>query len=189
MKRRRNLIPQRRRIFVGCEGESERSYVTLISRLLEERHRRVHLDPVPLGGGDPLGILEKALRQLDRRARQREPYAAQAILLDADKRRHDAKRSAQAASLAAQCNVHLIWQDPSHEALLLRHLPGCEQLRPPTAQHAMTELRRRWPDYEKGMPAVRLATCLGREAVLRAASVDGELCAFLDRIGFGREGS
>jgi hypothetical protein len=34
MRRRRLLIPQRRRIFLGCEGESERGYGALIGRFV-----------------------------------------------------------------------------------------------------------------------------------------------------------
>ncbi|MER8437365.1 hypothetical protein NKH36_29625 [Mesorhizobium sp. M1312] len=30
----------RRRIFVGCEGDGERSYITLVSRILNDVHQR-----------------------------------------------------------------------------------------------------------------------------------------------------
>jgi hypothetical protein len=39
--------------------------------------------------------------------------------------------------LAQAAHLHLLWQEPSHEALLLRHLDGCQTLRPssPAAAH------------------------------------------------------
>jgi hypothetical protein len=66
MRRRRSLIPQRRRIFLGCEGESERAYGALVGRLLEKRRRDRHLDVVLLrpGGGDPLALLELAIKRI-----------------------------------------------------------------------------------------------------------------------------
>jgi len=62
MRRPRVLIPQRRRLFVGCEGESEQAYVALLARLSGEAGLAVHLDAVLLqpGGGDPLAIVERA---------------------------------------------------------------------------------------------------------------------------------
>lgn len=181
MKRR---IPQRRRIFTGCEGESERGYVRLLSRLIDERHRLVHLDAVLLGGGDPLAIVETAGRRLQSSASRGNPYVARVVFLDADKRNLVPARTTRAIELAAHLRIQMIWQEPCHEGLLLRHLPNCEQLRPPTTQRAMMELQNRWPEYEKAMPAVRLATRIDREAVLRAANVHEALRSFLEEIEF-----
>jgi len=66
MRRRRLFIPQRRRIFLGCEGESERGYGALIGRLLESQRRDVHLQVVLLkpGGGDPLALIEQARKRI-----------------------------------------------------------------------------------------------------------------------------
>jgi transcriptional regulator with XRE-family HTH domain len=61
------------------------------------------------------------------------------------------------SELRDEFEFHLIWARPCFEALLLRHLPGCQGLRPVTSAHALTDLRRVWPEYEKGMPALRLA--------------------------------
>jgi len=55
MRRRHATIPLRRRIFLGCEGESEQGYGALLSRIAEEHG--LHLAPQILllrpGGGDP----------------------------------------------------------------------------------------------------------------------------------------
>jgi hypothetical protein len=179
MKRHGKHIPQRKRVFVGCEGESERGYVALLSRFLEERHRRFHLDPVILGGGDPLSIVEKAERQIRHRS-GRGDYTTRAIFLDSDRLKNDPDRDNTAYALAGKLMVILVWQNPCHEALILRHLPACNRLYPATPTCALSDLRRRWPDYEKNMPAARLEARLDRQAVLRAGEVE-----FLRKIEFG----
>ena len=186
MRRPRPIrIPQRRRVFVGCEGESEQGYVALLSRLLEERHRQVFLDAVLLGGGDPLALVETARLRLRHRRERGDRYAARVIFLDSDQREISPERTAQAIDLAANLDLQLIWQEPCHEALLLRHFPDCERHRPPTTRLAGEQLLRLWPEYRKAMPAAPLAVRLDREAVLRAASVEAALAAFLAEIAFG----
>jgi hypothetical protein len=48
----------------------------------------------------------------------------------------------------------------------------------------LTELRRRWPEYVKGIPALRLADQIDDEAILRARAVEAELAGFLADIGY-----
>lgn len=62
---RRACRTVRRSIFIGCEGESERGYVAFLGRLAEQVGLAVHLDPVVLqpGGGDPLAIVELAVKR------------------------------------------------------------------------------------------------------------------------------
>ena len=177
--RSRAHIPQRRRIFIGCEGESERSYVTFLGRLLQAGGKHVHLDVVPLNGGDPLSIVTRAGQEHRERLRRRDPYSLRAIFLDEDTRPQIPRRADQAIRLAEELDMHLIWQNPCHEALLLHHLGGFEQARPPTAALAMEALVRQWPEYRKGLAAARLAERLDELAVRRAASVEPELRAFL----------
>jgi len=182
----RRPIPQRRRIFVACEGESEQSYVALLARLIESHHRRVHLDIVLVqpGGGDPLAIVERAVRLLQDRVRRLGRYHAHAVLLDCDKLGLVPERDRQIAPLAARHRLHLIWQEPCHEAVLLRHIKGCERLRPADTQRAGEELRRRCPDYRKGMPALRLMAFIGADGVRRAARGEPALAAFLSLVEF-----
>ena len=81
-------------------------------------------------------------------------------------------------------HLHLLWQEPSHEALLLRHLDGSQTLRPSSPAAALTELMRRWPDYIKGSSADRLSTRIGAQQITAAASVETSLREFLQAIGF-----
>ncbi|WP_458438079.1 hypothetical protein [Methylorubrum extorquens] len=124
MRRGSARIPQRRRVFLACEGESEQSYGALLSRLINARHARTHLDIVLVqpGGGDPLAIVEQAIRLLNLRARRFGTYTSRAVLLDTDKLGLTPGRDKQIESLADRHSLDLIWQSPCHEALLLRHL-------------------------------------------------------------------
>jgi hypothetical protein len=79
--------------------------------------------------------------------------------------------------------LQLIWQRPCHEAVLLRHLDGCSQQRPPSTALAGQRLANRWPGYAKAMPAVRLAERLDRVAITRASAVEPELAVLLREIG------
>ena len=182
---RRPLIIQRRRVFVGCEGDSEFGYVTLLAHLLEEVHRGCHIHPERLGGGDPLAMVQAAQRRLPRLVDRRGEFSARFILLDADKGDENLAKRDQAVALAKRLNVQLIWREPCHEGLLLRHLPGFGGHRPVQANTSLQALRHQWPEYEKPLNAVRLGQRVDRAAVLRAAAVEPELRAFLLAIEFG----
>ena len=181
---RRPTIPQRRRVFLGCEGESERSYGALLNRLQESNPRPVHIDPVLLGGGEPLFLLKTAETRMIQRIKQRGDYAVKAVLLDADRLGESEDRDREARSIASRLGLLLIWQTPIHEALLLRHLEGCASLRPKKPD-AMGELKRRWPEYSKGMTAMQLARRIDRPGINRAAAAEEPLRRFLGLIGFG----
>lgn len=186
MRRPRRIILQRRRLFIGCEGESEQSYVALLTRLAEALGLAVHLDAVLLqpGGGDPLAIVERAgLRVGEREAKRAEPYEHRFVLLDDDKRGQAPQRDERIGGIAAQAQLHLVWQQPCHEALLLRHLNGCAALRPATTQAAGQQLVQRWPTYTKATPAARLAERLDHPALVRAADVEPDLAVLLAAIG------
>jgi hypothetical protein len=184
---RRPVVQQRRRVFLGCEGESERSYGAWLRMLLEEVRRDVHLNVVLLkpGGGDPLALLERARDKLKQEQRRGESaYVHRAILLDHDRSDLPPVRARRLTELRDEFEFHLIWARPCFEALLLRHLPGCQGLRPVTSAHALTDLRRAWPEYEKGMPALRLARKLAIEQLRQAYAVEPELAEFLRCVGF-----
>lgn len=187
MNRRRRLRPQRRRIFLGCEGDSERGYGALLGDLLEERRQDVHLDVVLLrpGGGDPLTLVKRCEEHFTRNARRGSPdYIHRALMLDSDLRGQDRARDQEATNIALELGLRMIWQEPCHEAFLLRHLDGFRDNRPTLPRDAMTLLQKAWPQYRKGMAAVRLGERVGYEDVLRAAEVENELAEFLRDIGF-----
>jgi hypothetical protein len=185
MRPPRKVVAQRRRFFIGCEGESEQGYVALLARLAEAARLPLHLDAVLLrpGGGDPLALVELAAKRAAERTRKHGTYEARFILLDNDKMGVTPARDAQIEGVRADAELGLIWQSTCHEALLLRHLDGCAQKRPATTALAIAALAQQWPAYKKGMAAARLAERIDQSAVARAAEVEPELAALLGEAG------
>ena len=180
--RRQHVI--RRPIFVGCEGEGERGYIALVQRIVNDVHHKVHLDPQPLqpGGGDPLDLARRAEEVIKRFERTREPYDQKYLLIDGDKLGSSPERDQQMQAILNRINARVIWQNPAHEALILRHLPRCAARQPASTRIAMQQLRQQWPQYEKPMSAMQLASRIDLAALRRAAKVENELCAFFASI-------
>jgi hypothetical protein len=184
MKRYRGSIAQRRRIVLGCEGSSEHAYGTLLGRLARDRQDiHVHIDVIALnpGAGDPLALVERAYQEVVRGERGRVPYAIKALLLDQDKMGQAHDRDAQVPARARACELLLIWQQPIHEGLLLRHLDGCEALRPPK-DGCLARLQREWPGYRKPMTADKLSERIALVEIERACNVEPDLFRFLRAI-------
>lgn len=183
MRRRAPPIPQRTRIFAGCEGDSERGLLAWLQRLANKPSRLLHLDIVPLGrgAGSPQALLAKALAEKRRRGALHGVYRRSFLLLDADRLQGgaaeaDLRRAAEASGLS------VILQQPSLEGLLVRLHPGHEA-RTASTVDAERELQRLWPDYEKPEPADRLARHFTLDDLHRAARHDGELHFLLKLLG------
>lgn len=178
-------IPQRIRIFLGCEGESERSYGTMLRVLLEEVRRDRHIDTVQLGGGDPLALVERCREHLQNTKRKnRVPYENLALLLDSDQRHRNKGRDRQALAIGKKLGIIFIWQEPCHEAFLFRHFDGKARVKISTTDDAMRKLQSVWSSYQKGMTADRLLSQIGHEHIRRAANVVPDYGAFLRTIGY-----
>jgi hypothetical protein len=123
--RRQHVI--RRRIFVGCEGDSEVSYIARVRRVVDDVHQKVYLDAQPLqpGGGDPLDLARRAEEVIRKGERNREPYVERYLLIDRDRFGGSPERDQRMRVILNRINARVIWQDPAHEAFVLRHLPGC----------------------------------------------------------------
>jgi hypothetical protein len=183
--RRGRGIPRRVRIFFGCEGESEQGYGALLQHLADEaRDPHVALDLQVIGGGDPFAIVEEACRRAKKQAHKYGEFAVRAVLLDRDKLGQTPARDAQIPTLAAANKLLLIWAEPCFEGLLLRHIPGCQTLRPTTSGAARAALLRQWPAYTKPMGSARLITRIGNSEIRAAAAVEPELNTFLRSIQF-----
>jgi hypothetical protein len=184
MTSRRRTIPQRTPIFPGCEGESEQAYGQVLNDLLREAKRPVHLEVVNLnpGAGDPIARLRKAQQEIIRRRQRRSEFRLQVVLMDSDQVDADSERRQQAERCAQELGIVIIWQEPCHEAMLLRHLDGFAYNRPLTSAAAAAALKAVWPDYRKPMTRIQLARLVGLDAVRRAAAVEPSLSAFLCEI-------
>jgi hypothetical protein len=183
---RRGTIPPKAPVFLGCEGAGEVSYGALLEHCVRSMATvHVHIQPVSLnpGAGDPLALVEKALQCIQKHDRERVRYKVRAILLDSDRVGQTPDRDRRALQLAQESDLQLIWQRPRHEAFLLRHLDGCQQLRPDAAQ-CFLRLAREWPEYRKPMSMAALAERISIDHINRAANVEPELQTFLRRIGW-----
>jgi len=183
---RRPHIQQRRRFYVGCEGQSEGGYVAQLQHLCDAEGLHLHLDidTFPAGVGDPLDRVSAALRRSALRARLRGAYRARFIFLDSDQAIAHPQRAADARRAAERTGLVLIWQETCHESLLLRHLDGHQARRPVDTASAVRSLIQAWPNYAKPMDAHALSLRINRDAVLRASAAEPELANFLRVLGW-----
>jgi hypothetical protein len=136
-------------------------------------------DPLQPGAGDPLALVQRAVERIADIERRRSRFAVKAILLD----QGSAQKNAEATSYATQNGIdHVIWQDPDHEGFLLRHLPGCQQRRPPRGA-SLAQIQSEWPGYHKGMTALELYQRINLGNVRAACAVENDLRRFLQRLG------
>lgn len=173
----------RKRVFVGCEGASERSYAKWLQSILDDEGYSFAFDAQIAGGGDPLSIVEASCKLLKQRERSHGRFFAKAILLDSDKLGLVPARDIKIAQLVAAAGAKLIYQHYDHEALLLRHVPGCATRRPPAGQ-SLAALRSKWPDYEKPQDAMSLGRQFTSVDLRSAVNVEPELREFLEILKF-----
>lgn len=184
-RRRPPSIPERRPVFIGCEGESEVAYAGLLQDMLREQGLHVHLilHDLGRGAGDPLARVKLAVQRLTQLRGTRIAPPERFILLDSDQVARDPGRAEAARRLAAEHDIGIVWQEPCFEAVLLRHLPDRATRRPPDTPEALRVLEREWPGYSKPMTRENLARRIDRAAVSRAARVEPALLALLRCLG------
>lgn len=183
MRTRRPFIPQRKPIFIGCEGESEQGYAGFLQDLIRETDLHVHLNIEVLKAGDPLARIQLAIRKLAQLRKTRGNFTDRFVFIDTDQLALSADRANRARQLAAENNIRVIWQEPCFEAVLLRHFAGRTTHRPLTNQATQNAILQSWPQYQKPMSRAELARKLDLDAVARAARVEGDLMALLRCIG------
>jgi hypothetical protein len=183
MSRHRPTIPQRKPIFIGCEGESEQGYAGFLQDLIHDADLHVHLNIEVLRAGDPLARIELAIKKLEHARRKRVNFTDRFVFLDTDQLALSADKAHRARQIATANDIRVIWQAPCFEALLLRHFVGRTSHRPLTNQAAESALRKEWPQYQKPMSRAELAHKIDREAVCRAAGVEGDLMTLLRCVG------
>ena len=175
----------RKRIFLGSEGISERNYGRYLQQIADYHNLPIHIDcDYVTGGGDPLKVVEKSIKLMERNSINHGDYLIIAIMLDSDKLGRSTDRDNKIRPLVSGSKIKLIYSNPNFEAFLLRHFPGYENKRPP-ADMALSELEKVWPAYYKGIDARSIYKKLGENGLLRACTVEDSLRDFLTRIGFG----
>lgn len=185
MRTTRSIRPQRAPIFIGCEGQSEIGYCGWLRNLVRDRSLPFHLELSDLGrgAGDPFARVDMAIERLIRFERNREPFIGRYLFLDTDQLAADPGRAEQARRRAREHNFSVIWQQPTHEAFLLRHFPGRDTRRPPNKQAADAALIKEWSDYRKPSSAQHLEQRIDLDGAHRVAARLPELAGLLGLLG------
>lgn len=185
MRRRRIIRPQRAPVFIGCEGQSEISYASWLRNIIRDRNLPFHLELSDLGrgAGDPFARIDMAIERVNKLEANKQPFIARYLFLDTDQLGIDRDRAEQAHRRARDHNFVVIWQDPTHEAFLLRHFPGRDTRQPPDKRSADAALSREWADYRKPCSAQQLELRLQIDGAHRVAARLPNLADLLGTIG------
>lgn len=185
MSRGRPFRPQRAPVFIGCEGQSEMSYAGWLRNVVRDLDLPFHLElsDLGLGAGDPLSRIEAGAERIARFERNRAPFVGRFLFLDTDQLAGDRQRQDRAHRAAREHDITVIWQEPTHEALLLRHFRGRETRRPPTKQAADAALAREWAGYRKPSTSQQLEARFVIESARRVAADLPALAELLRMIG------
>ena len=171
--RRRGGVERRRVVFIGVEGKSDRAFVQFLSRVCDEAGLHLHLNVKPATGGDSLKVVDHArrrLKRLDLRTIRR-----RFVLLDSDRIEQDKRAGQDALAAASRVKLEVVLVTPNLEGLLVRLHEGHEA-RVIVANDAERQLRRLWPEYQKGtLGADQLKRRFQLSDLKRAARHDPEL--------------
>lgn len=178
----RRFVPKRRRIFIGAEGESERSLAKWLAQLCEEAHLHLHLDVTVCRGGDSLAVVSHSVKQYRKRSSLYGQYSAGLILLDDDRIEEDQQHGRGPLAGVGAENIDLVKLVPNFEGLLLRLHRDCEN-QFLSAQGTRRSLRRLWPGYDKPPFAYELGRRFQLQDLQRAAMQDANIQLILDTLG------
>lgn len=180
--RQRRLVPRRKRIFVGAEGEGERSLAQWLGKLCDEQGLLLRLDVVIAGGGDTRRVVEHAVDRRRRRNESRNRDTGALVFLDADRLAQDRTAGRDPETVKGRGDLKLVYLTPNLEGLLFRLHPGREA-QFLIAGDARARLERLWPEYDKPMPAEALRRRFNLDDLRRAARHDSYLRDTLNLLG------
>lgn len=166
---RRHPIPLRKRFFIGCEGQSEQSYVKFLYDLSKAQHKAVHLESHVLKEGDPLARLQLAIKIIKRSEALHGRYSAKFMLFDFDQYDLAPERTRLAENIGQENGIDLIWQRPDHEGLLCGHFDHLKNRHFLDKRESLAALLKAWPTYQKNQTALQIQRMLSLEHVLCAA--------------------
>ncbi len=176
----RQRIPRKKRIFIGTEGQSEKSFAAWLQRLCDIEGVHIHLDVVVGQGGDSLAVVQRAVRKYKSRDRG---FKSAFVLLDWDRLGEDKRRDRDPQQGLGSTPLELVFMQPTLEGVLLRLHEGHEERVMPSARDADRELRRLWQGYNKPASAESLLARFQLPDLKRAAIHDRELQSMLDMLG------
>lgn len=170
----------RTRIYLGVEGEGEQSFIKFLQMLADQNGLYAHLDCQVLGGGGYQSMLKRALHYRTRKSKAK--FSVLLVDGDRDQRNDDGWTLDQLRREAIRETLQICVQNPNQEGLLLRMLPGNENLQPNVTM-AHKQLFKQWPRYEKPIDARMLSLKFKLDDVLRVARVDSDLNNLLSIVG------
>lgn len=179
----RRSIPKRTRIFVGAEGESERSFAAWLQGLCDSEGRHLHLDIVVAGGRSSAKIVETCASRCRERSRKHGPYRTRLVLLDCDRLEDRQQNEADPRPSADGAGIELVFLKPDLEGVLVRLHKGQQARRLATAKGAERALKRLWPEYRKPAPAAALRERFDLDRLRRAAGHDDQLRRLAELLG------
>ena len=180
---------RKRRIYVGCEGDSELIYIQWLRRLIQSEQHLVYLKADNLRGG---GLGEMARRSVAnfRRLNQDEHFSHRFLLLDRDRADLHGAEVAELKAVLPKHDEQVIWQNPCGQALLLAtawiEAPE-RRVRIATSQQAREEFRRFF-DTDGGLDIWQMVRMFPKKLV-RLRELDPMppvMMELLDAIGIGR---
>lgn len=173
----------RKIIFIGCEGESERSYGKFLHDLAEQHGCNIQiLAFIPKSTGNSLMIAKGSIKEASRRV---DKGVSKFVLFDYDKAIEIPRQAEVAEAELRKSGFIPIWQHPDHEGLLLRHFEAHRNSDPRSGE-TFNRLRSVWPDYQKNMNAANIQKKLALHHVLCAASVNPSFKMLIEAIGLDR---
>lgn len=174
---------KRARFFIGGEGKSEKAYGQYIQDVAWEENLPVTFELCDCGGGDPLVVINKAIRECNNRDSVDYPFKGKFLLIDSDRLEDMSSNDVAKIMKLLSCNNFTpIWQDPDHEGFLLRHFIGHENDCPSRGQ-SWKALLGVWPDYGKGRSRRDYYKKITLDDVRRVAKRHPKLKFFLQEIG------
>ena len=175
----RPTIKVRKRLFVGCEGDSEVALMATLQELANDHGWNIHLDKHNCRGGNALSVVTTAIKKRLRQLLQRDPFDGGSFVI-MDKDRYDADGDAQQINALVKAEkIVLILQDDNFEAHLGRILSGQPAL---GAHQASKHLKGVWSDYDKPPSSAALKTRLNAPLLRQSTSISPEWQKFMNAL-------
>lgn len=127
-------------------------------------------------------MLKKAVQFYKRQCKTVGAYQDRFIIVDRDRSDQGDWPVEKLRREATKHKITVCLQNPNHEGLLFRMLPGMERERLEAAE-TERKLKVQWPGYQKPMNAEALGRKFSIDDLLRVSKVDGDLASLLGKIG------
>lgn len=177
-RKRKPTIPQRERIFIGCEGLSELGYIQWLRMISDANKGYIHPISENLKGGSLVDMVEKA-QVIFLRKNKEVPIKHKFLILDLDRGHNEPEELMKAKEKIEEYGFTVIWQSPNHEGFLLTHCEDFNAGVPMNKGDVDRLLLRHKPNYSKGMPKDKYNKAFNSVSLISAAEKNEELAKLL----------